>query len=307
MNNGRPKPGARTRSAVTDAPPTADSDTTATPVLRPMDILTQRGAVDDDKEGDRREAKGFSRNYRGDINNPRNKPSAMADDQNVSLFITKLPATLEARELLKALIPHAPFGRVFSVSITPPNIDKGQKGAAAKVVMFSREGTEKLHDFIQRGGLFFDVGFTKETAQVCWNQIKSDPSTHDDDKSRVLIITGSTAVVGIPELRTLFCQNFDYQEEEVTVVRESETKRTVEFRFCSFRSQAEVGSILLRRLYGRDVRVEFGIDPLAVRPISDSGHPAAQATTNTKSQASQRLKEDRWAKLGQWRRGGPSA
>ncbi|KAK0669282.1 hypothetical protein QBC41DRAFT_224216 [Cercophora samala] len=292
MNPNRSRPGSSASERVTfDEIDLTDNERIAS-VFRPMEALTKGNETDDQALGDERERRGFSRNYRGDMNNPKNQRGMVADDENTSLFITRLPPGLTAAGLLQALVPHGPFGRVWSVNIILPNTEKGQTGVAAKVVMFDRAGAEKLYRFIYGGGLCFYGRLTKLRAIVSWNRIKSPPSDPLGTKSRVLLISGPDDFVDVEKLRSLFGRFFVYQEEEVEVVWERDSKRMIEFRFCCFHAQAEAASVFLGRLKPSTVTVKFGVDPLSVQP-----------TTGGQTQCS--AVEDRWAELGRRRRGEP--
>ncbi|KAK4683124.1 hypothetical protein QC764_122360 [Podospora pseudoanserina] len=297
MNSNRSRPDSRAGRAserVTfDEIALSDDERIAT-VFHPMKALANRNQADEQALGDERESRGFSRNYRGDMNNPKNQRGMVSDNENTSLFITRLPADVTPAQLLKALAPHGPFGRVWSVHIIPANADKGQTGAAAKLIMFDRAGAEAVYNFIHRGGLSFYNGSTRIRAIVSWNQVKSPPSDPRGTKSRVLIISGPADFVDVKKLRALFSRYFIYQEEEVKLTSHRDSKHEIEFRFCCFHAQAEAASVFLGRLKPSSVCVKFGADPLAQQPPANA-------------QARSSVAKDRWALLGQRRRGGSSS
>ncbi|KAK0707235.1 hypothetical protein B0T21DRAFT_298756 [Apiosordaria backusii] len=260
-----------------------------------MDAVLHRGArantsSDEKRLEEEREMLGFSKNYKGDIYNKKNQPPIIPEEDNVSLFITNLPAELAEDELLKGLISHGPFGKVYSVSMVPPDQSKGQTGAAAKLVMFTREAAEKVYGFIAGGGLKFHEKFNTRTAIVTWNQVKHAAYDGQPWKSRVLTITGPKNVIDIESIESALKSNIVYQTEQSRVLWETITTRAIEWRFCSVLAQAEAASLMFRRLDLPGVTVKYGLDPLDV-PVAG------------KTQAAVTKTQDAWEKLGAWRRG----
>jgi hypothetical protein len=80
--------------------------------------------------------KGFSPNYRGNPDIPRNQPANVPPEQNCSLWLVGLAPDVTCHELLPGI---RNVGRVFATHINPPKSDEGHVSSAAKVVFFERE------------------------------------------------------------------------------------------------------------------------------------------------------------------------
>ncbi|KAL2019314.1 hypothetical protein VTK56DRAFT_9781 [Thermocarpiscus australiensis] len=97
-----------------------------------------------------------------------------------------------------------------------------------------------------------------------WNRIRSAEVDADGRRSRVLLISGPPTVVNEPFLRSYLDTKMQYQVDEVIPRgRNADGSRVlVEFRFGSFRCQAEAARMALMREF-RDVGVvcEYGQDP----------------------------------------------
>lgn len=214
-------------------------------------------------------AAGFSPRYMGDILLRNNQSENIPDDQNCSLFIVNLPAQLTVHELLGAIHRLGPTGRIYAVHINGPEPTRGHPGCAAKVVFFRRD---VAHDFYARcaarwpqNGPGLQVG--DHMARVMWNRIRTSERPHlsQSNASRVLLIAGPPEDVNPRALTAFFASKLQFQTDRVLVHVEGGAEgaedAVVEYRFGSFRCQAQAARLALQRERPQ-VRCFFGADPL---------------------------------------------
>ncbi|KAK3364639.1 hypothetical protein B0T25DRAFT_444583 [Lasiosphaeria hispida] len=197
--------------------------------------------------------------YLGNIYHSANHGANIPEELNCSLFIYNLPAHMTEKSLIEALLPHAPFDRIYALSVTPPSAGSFSDTSIAKITTFTRAGAEKLYNFIHAGWL----AISGQQTRVRWNQIKVAAFPGDEYLSRVLLISGPKDVVTIPNLTAHLSRGIAYQLEAATVKQETADIRLIEWRFCSFRAQASSAKLLLRWELPA-VTTRFGVDPLAV-------------------------------------------
>ncbi|KAK0715293.1 hypothetical protein B0H67DRAFT_665333 [Lasiosphaeris hirsuta] len=194
--------------------------------------------------------KGFSPNYRGNPDLDRNRSAAIPPDANCSLFITGLAPTLTTRELLAGI---RDAGRIYATHINAPEPDRGHNTCAAKVVFFERGAAERFyHRFAATG--FAVRGHPMHVGRVVWNRIRSAELDVGGRKSRVLLISGPPGIVNERALRAYFSSKIQYQVDEVRAWATSEDRALIEFRFGSYRCQAESARMALAREFK-----EFGV------------------------------------------------
>lgn len=237
-------------------------------------------------------AAGFSPRYMGDIHLRNNQSEDIPDDQNCSLFLVNLPARLTVHGLLAAIHKLGPTGRIYAVHINGPEPARGHPGCAAKVVFFRRD---VAHDFYARcaarwpspaagsgesssgGGAGHPgllVGDGKPSgggnpvvARVMWNRIRTSERPHlaQSNASRVLLVAGPREFVSPRALAAFFASKLQFQTDRVIVHVEGsddgEQDAVVEYRFGSFRCQAQAARLALQRERPQ-VRCFFGADPL---------------------------------------------
>jgi hypothetical protein len=207
---------------------------------------------------------GVSLNYRGDVTVPENLSADIPDDENCSFWIRRLPINTTVSTLLAAV---RGIGRVYCTVITPPSPNQGWHLAAAKLVFFEEAAARRFWDRYGRDGqqqLPFVVGGLK--AIVERNRTKVAESDHPQDRTRVVCVSGPEALVDTAALLREFEANFVFQMDEVLVTDEIRHTfngplgfRHVEFRFGSFRCQAQNA---YRLLYGRwGISIRYGRDP----------------------------------------------
>lgn len=217
---------------------------------------------------------GFSPNYRGNIGLPRNRSADIPPHLNCSLFILNLPADITTRELL-ANIRNA--GRVYATHINAPEIDKGHGTCAAKVIFFERVAAERFFAQCQETG--FHVAGRPTPGRVIWNRIRTAEHTGPRHQSRVLQIAGPSGIVNEAFLTAYFQSKLDFQIDEVLEVGGTPERRVVEYRFGSFRCQAEAAKMALAREWSElDVKVWFGPDPCDIETLASASTVQELAT-----------------------------
>lgn len=204
----------------------------------------------------------FSPYYQGDIYLPANQSEDIPEHLNCSLFIVNLPPTLTTHDLLSAIHKLGPLGRVFAVHINEPEVQRGHPGCAAKVVFFKREVAQKFFAQCEMHGLRIN----DYNARVMWNRIKTSEKPHlaNSDATRVLLIGGPPSIVNASTLTDFFHTKLEFQIDSIiTHVQGSVGKEdaVVEYRFGSFRCQAQAAKMALARELPH-IRCFFGKDPL---------------------------------------------
>ncbi|KAL7619559.1 hypothetical protein AAE478_010100 [Parahypoxylon ruwenzoriense] len=229
------------------------------------------------------EATGMSPFYRGNPWIVANHSANIADDLNTSLWVTNLPPECSHKQLLGAI---RDCGKVFATVINPPvplyPAGPGAKGsgnntagvphmnAAAKLVFFDRAGVERLLEQ-SRTGRFAISGYVPRLRA---NRIRSAPRA-PGPQCRVLHIEGPSVIVNEAFLGTFFRRKFTYELEAVLTLGVHGAYTRQEWRFGSFRCQAESARQAiarerecsnmpesLRALWAQVV-VHFGVDPCA--------------------------------------------
>ncbi|KAL9947133.1 hypothetical protein D7B24_009305 [Verticillium nonalfalfae] len=207
---------------------------------------------------------GISVKYRGDPSLPGNHSAAIPDAENCSFWIIDLPPDVTHNQLLRCI---RNTGRVHACVINPPDPRNRHYTAAAKIVFFDLWAAEKF-----MSDTFF-WGFIVGThcARVKRNRIKSAPQPHAGDRSRVLIIEGHPSFVNARELTRYFDAKFQYQVDSVIDVYRTEDVGIVEYRFGSYRCQAQTARMAIETEHmgsgssGLVYDVFFGRDPCDVK------------------------------------------
>ncbi|GAB1319131.1 RRM domain-containing protein [Madurella fahalii] len=223
--------------------------------------------------------KGFSPNYRGDPDLARNRSAAIPAEQNCSLFLVGLAPDLTTHELLSGI---RGVGRVYATHINPPDLERGHLRSAAKLVFFERAGAERFYDLYS----FFGFSTPRNPhlrARVTWNRIRSAEVDVGGRKSRVLLVSGPPDVVNEQFLTSYLDTKLQYQVDEVLHrgLSPDGARVLLEFRFGSFRCQAEAARMaLMREFRDSGVVCEYGWDPCD-RPWAQQTRSAAQANVMT--------------------------
>lgn len=286
-----PEPSGRTRDAmgqtiITPGLPTAPAGARPRPGSYHNALFTDVDRI----------AAGFSPRYRGDVLLRSNQSEDIPDDQNCSLFLVNLPAAVTTRELLAAVHALGPTGRVYATHINAPEPARGHAGCAAKLVFFRRD---VAHAFYARCAAQVAAGVggggergsaegshsgpgllvAGQMARVMWNRIRTSERALPSgaDASRVLLIAGPPVLVNERALTAFFRARLEFQVdsvlthvagrsddddgEEEGVHEGGASAAVVEYRFGSFRCQAQAARLALLR-EAPQVDCFFGSDPL---------------------------------------------
>jgi hypothetical protein len=207
---------------------------------------------------------GFSPNYLGNINLARNRSADIPASENCSLFIMGLPPTLTFTQLLATV---RDTGRVYATHVNSPEPDKGHLTCAAKLIFFERRAAERFYDRHLQGGLRIP-GHPGYVARVVWNRIKTAAPAQPRHYTRVLMVAGPATIANPAFLTAYFRSKLDFDVDEVFDRGAMGDRRLVEYRFGSFRCQAEAAKMSVTREMGDlGVQVWFGPDPCDV--VSD--------------------------------------
>jgi hypothetical protein len=201
---------------------------------------------------------GFSPNYRGTIHLPRNRSADIPSDENCALFVIGLPPTITVTELLATI---RNTGRVYATHINSPEPHKGHETCAAKLIFFERRAAERFYERNQLGGLQIP-GHPGYISKVVWNRIKTAAPDHPKNYTRVLMIAGPVYIANSVFLTSYFKSKLDFDIDEVFDRGSMGERRLVEYRFGSFRCQAEAAKMAITREFAdHGVQVWFGPDP----------------------------------------------
>ena len=212
-----------------------------------------------------RAGRGFSPNYRGNINLDRNRSANIPNSLNCSLFIVGLPPKLTAPELLRSI---RDAGRVYATHINGPDPANGHFTSAAKVIFFERDAAARFYDRCQAvGGL--SIPGHPEVGRVLWNRIRTGEQAGHRSRTRVLIVAGDPGVVNEAFLTAYFRSKLNFQIDEVIDHGGGPAGRAiVEYRFGSYRCQAESARMSLGYEFASArVQVWFGPDPCDRRDV----------------------------------------
>ncbi|KAI2780100.1 hypothetical protein F4815DRAFT_499900 [Daldinia loculata] len=220
---------------------------------------------------------GISENYGGNIFLPSNQSANVPENESTSLWLTNLPPKCTHQMLLGAI---RNCGKIYAAVINPPSESTGRfrqraphTTSASKLVFFDRSGVDNLLAKSEAGE-FSVEGYVPKLKM---NRIRSaprDPSPH----CRVLHIEGPNCIVNEPFLHAFFRSKFNYELEAVLTLSINSLYTRQEWRFGSFRCQAESARQSIARekirtdlseldtLNWREVQVYFGVDPCAPPP-----------------------------------------
>ncbi|TFB05260.1 hypothetical protein CCMA1212_003245 [Trichoderma ghanense] len=212
----------------------------------------------------------FSSRYRGMHADANASAEHLDPEENCALWLTNLPPAVTVHELLGAI---RNVGRVWCTYINYPDFAVHQT-AAAKVVFFTPEAAQQLLAISWTRGLFV----SDYRVKVSHNRIKYGSHAVQGAKvSRCLIITGNADFVNPEELFKYFKGLFIFQLDEIIPLIRAGNRAVVEFRFGSYRCQAQMGKMSLEKNRQDGVeKVEFGDDPCEVGDTMSSYGIAAE-------------------------------
>ena len=215
-------------------------------------------------------ASGCSRNYKGNHFLQSNRSADIPDKDNCSFFITGLPPAINTHTLL-AHIRDA--GRIYASYINDANPSAGHLTAAAKLVFFDLSSAREFWARYTKDQLPLMV--SGYAAKVVRNRIKVADPSWSKEFTRVVVISGPSAMVTIERLMKIFEENFVFHIDEIIedppelpeldrVVGWIMPRgwRTIEVRFGSWRSQAQTCCQLLEKHPElRGLHFRYGRDP----------------------------------------------
>ncbi|KAI1476087.1 hypothetical protein K445DRAFT_14982 [Daldinia sp. EC12] len=219
-------------------------------------------------------ATGISQNYGGNIFLSSNQSADIPEEESTSIWMTNLPPNCTHQMLLSSI---RNCGKVFATVINPPDESTGRyrqrnphTTSASKLVFFDRSGVDNLLAKSQ-AGMFSVDGYVP---RIRMNRIRSaarEPGPH----CRVLHIEGPSRIVNERFLHAFFQSKFNYELEAVLTLSSNTWYTRQEWRFGSFRCQAESARQSIAREKSRtnlpeaemrdwkEVQVYFGVDPCA--------------------------------------------
>ncbi|KAI3395129.1 hypothetical protein diail_1744 [Diaporthe ilicicola] len=218
----------------------------------------------DESDAPSKVALGFSPFYHGDPSLLRNQSARIPDELNCSLFLVNLPPNLTTHRLIAAIHAMGPTGRIYATHINAPEPDRKHYGCAAKVIFFELAAARAFFQACEDKGFAVD-GYP---VRVMWNRIKTAQQDHARSTTRVLLIGGPPEFVNPTTLTEYFCTKLQFQIDCIITHNDGlkgDTDAVVEYRFGSFRCQAEAAKMALVREHP-DVRCFFHCDPC------DPGH-----------------------------------
>ncbi|KAK5653917.1 hypothetical protein OQA88_7842 [Cercophora sp. LCS_1] len=210
--------------------------------------------------------KGYSPNYLGNPNIDRNRSADISPEKNCSVFITGLSPDLTTTDLLGSI---RNIGRIYATHINQPDPCKGHHTCAAKVVFFERVAAERFYNQYHMEG-FAVIRRPDYVGRVVWNRIRSAEQDPGGRKSRVLIISGPKHIVNAESLDSYFRSKITFQIDTIRTYYKPDDameslgreRELVEFRFGSYRCQAEAARMALAREYKEyGIYCDFGPDP----------------------------------------------
>ncbi|KAF5677019.1 hypothetical protein FHETE_1921 [Fusarium heterosporum] len=231
--------------------------------FRPMAAIAHtRSDLTRANDDDQTEPVIFSGNYKGEHTIRNASAMNLAPEENCALWLTNLPPDVTHRQLLAQI---RNVGRIWCTVINEPDYERHDT-AAAKVVFFTPVPAQLLLSKSLTQGL--EVG--GYAVRVTHNRVKYGEQPIVGAASRVLIITGKSSFVNAESLTKFFNERFVFEIDEITslIVRgeaENGGRSVIEYRFGSFRCQAQMGKMALEkdRPQGFE-KVEFGEDPCEV-------------------------------------------
>ncbi|KAI0599461.1 hypothetical protein F4775DRAFT_600014 [Biscogniauxia sp. FL1348] len=189
--------------------------------------------------------RGVSPNYRGNPYLATNQSADIPDALNTALWVTNLPPDCTHAMLLSSV---RGCGKVYATVINPPSpsppnltptpnptsTQQQHITSASKLVFFDVAGAQALLRRA-REGRFAVAGYVP---RVRHNRIRS-AARPPGPQSRVLHVEGPDRVVNEPFLAAFFAARFAYETECVVPLGRLAGRARLEWRFGSYRCQAE--------------------------------------------------------------------
>lgn len=211
----------------------------------------------------------FSTRYLGKHTEKNASHDHLANHENCSLWLRNLPPNITYAELLDTI---SGIGRVWATYINRP--DAKHDTAAAKVIFFNPEAAAKYLKHIESTNLQIQgLAVTGEYNRVkIPRQLSGGPQA-----SRVLVITGHSDFVNKDSLTRFFGDLIQFHTDRVIERFRVGTRAVIEFRFGSYRSQAQSAKTALERNQPSGlVCVRYGLDPCEVGETPFSYEPGSE-------------------------------
>lgn len=222
-------------------------------------VAAKKSARADEDDAATKVSLGFSPDYHGDPYLVRNQSANIPDHLNCSLFLVNLPPSLTTHRLIAAIHAMGPTGRIYATHINAPEPDRKHYGCAAKVIFFELAAAKAFYKACEERGFHVD-GLA---VRVMWNRIKTAQQDHAKSTTRVLLIGGKPNFVNPTTLTEYFCTKLQFQIDSIITHSDGlqgDRDAVVEYRFGSFRCQAEAAKMALVREHP-EVRCFFHCDP----------------------------------------------
>ncbi|KAI0547505.1 hypothetical protein F4679DRAFT_586376 [Xylaria curta] len=213
----------------------------------------------------------LSKNYLGNPCLIANQSANIPDELNTSVWITNLPPSITHKILLSNV---RNCGKVWAAVINEAGLH--HFASAAKIIFFDVAGAQNLLRQAREGTFVVN----SYVPHVLHNRIKTEAKPPGPN-SRVLHIEGPSCIINQLYLKTLFSYaRIAWQDEEVIVLSNNGILTRLEWRFGSYRCQAESVRYLLDRVkrctllspdqatMWQGVTIYFGVDPCAPNPGS---------------------------------------
>lgn len=178
----------------------------------------------------RRVRHGVSPNYQGDYTLRSNQPADIPDDENCALWATGLPPDLTHHELLACI---RDVDRMWQTVINPAQ--SGHQTSAAKITFFTPEGARALLDRCRGTGFVV----RNYCGTLAYNRNKVPRPNAPRENTRVVVINGPKEIVNVDYLREYFGRRFFFDIDEVEPWVAGKVINILEWRFGSYRCQAQ--------------------------------------------------------------------
>ncbi|KAI1269606.1 hypothetical protein F5Y18DRAFT_437465 [Xylariaceae sp. FL1019] len=219
-----------------------------------------------------------SDNYGGNLRNPDNHSADITHKENTSIYLDRLPPTLDYPQLLAGL---RNTGYIKQCHINGPNASNPMS-SNAKVVFFTHADAQKVIDLDLNDNLMI-AGVRPRTG---WNRIRvpEDPAA---GRSRSLRIRGPTHLVNQVALEEFWTKASIYWNtkcvQEIGEVGNGDS--VVWYTFGSWRCQSAAAKRALEVKYGGAIKIWYRKDPCApkeFRAPRDSGAPSQAAVLRSR-------------------------
>ncbi|KAI1117878.1 hypothetical protein F5Y14DRAFT_447820 [Nemania sp. NC0429] len=220
-----------------------------------------------------------SSNYRGDLNNPRNRSANIPDGENCATWWTNLPADCTYQMLFDSL---RSIGAISHAVINPPVGIHGT--SAAKIEFFERASVDRLLAQASNGHIRGHMRVGGRIPHILMNRIRVAATSNVVDSnmgnggrgSRVLQVIGDPSIIRQDRLEKILASppnKVVYGLERARSFTRNDGSHCVEFRFASylvqavrardaFMAQAKRGSLPEEeRALWENVVCQFGPDP----------------------------------------------